>query len=208
MTLVRKEEGDAIADLAGPLGMPTELGGIRRAVVVGGGVGCAIAFPLARALKERGASVTSVIGFRSRELVLLEEEFRAVSDALCVVTDDGSYGEKGNVCLPLGRLMEEGGYDAVFTVGPLVMMKYAAETTRPYGVRTVASMNPIMIDGTGMCGCCRVRVGGEMKFACVDGPDFDAHSIDFDEAILRSRTYRPFETRARERHCNLFGRKS
>ncbi len=203
MSLAEKRVGQSVCDLVGPLGMPTCFAGVKRAVVVGGGVGCAIALPLAQGLREAGATVQSVIGFRSREQVILTEEFSALSERVFLTTDDGSAGEKGNVCRPLARLMKEGNIDAVFVAGPLPMMKYAAETTRPYGIKTVASMNPIMIDGTGMCGCCRVRVGGEMKFACVDGPDFDAHLIDFDEAISRLSAYRPFEQRARERHCNL-----
>ena len=204
MELAQKNVGDCIEDFVGPLGNPTEVEGVGRAIVVGGGVGCAIALPVARRLKELGAEVHSVIGFRSRALVILEEEFSALSDTLTVTTDDGSYGEKGNVCIPLKRLLERGTYDAVYAIGPLVMMKYVAAETKPYGVKTVASMNPIMIDGTGMCGCCRVTVDGKMKFACVDGPDFDAQKIDFDEAMRRNRTYLAFEAEAREKHCNLF----
>ncbi len=203
MSLDRKREGDTIADLVGPLGNPTELDGIKKAIVVGGGVGCAIALPVARRLHELGADVRSVIGFRTRGAVILEEEFRACSD-VSVTTDDGSYGETGNVCIPLKRLLEREKFDAVYAIGPLVMMKFVALTTKPYGVKTVASMNPIMIDGTGMCGCCRVTVDGEMKFACVDGPDFDAQKIDFDEAIGRNRSYLAFEAEAREKHCNLY----
>ncbi len=204
MELDLKKEGDRLADFVGPLGNPTDLTGVRRAIVVGGGVGCAIALPVARRLKELGAEVCSVIGFRNRGLVILEDEFSAVSDTLIVTTDDGSYGEKGNVCVPLKRFLDRGTYDAVFAIGPLVMMKYVALTARPYGVKTVASMNPIMIDGTGMCGCCRVTVDGKMRFACVDGPDFDAQKIDFDEAIGRLKTYETFEAEAREKHCNLY----
>ncbi len=201
--LASKEEGEFIADFSGPLGNPTETKGIKSAVVVGGGVGCAIALPVARALSEEGCEVTSVIGFRNRELVIFEEEFRSLGETF-VTTDDGSYGEKGNVCAPLVRRLERGGCDAVFVVGPLIMMKFAAMATKPFGVKTIASMNPIMIDGTGMCGCCRLTVGGEMKFACVDGPDFDAHLVDFDEAMTRAKSYAAFEDRAREKHCNLF----
>ncbi len=201
--LAAKREGEFLADVAGPLGRPSAVEGIGRAAVVGGGVGCAIALPVAARLHELGARVVSVAGFRSREYVLLEREFGAVSDRLIVTTDDGSYGEKGNVCVPLARLLREERFDAVFAVGPLVMMKFVAETTRPFGIKTIASMNPIMIDGTGMCGCCRLSVGGETKFACVDGPEFDAHLIDFDEAIARSRTYAEFERVAREKNCNL-----
>ncbi len=204
LSLDRKQAGEEIADFVGPLGNPTDVAGVKKAIVVGGGVGCAIALPVARRLKELGADVRSVIGFRSRDFVILEEEFRAVSDTLDITTDDGSYGERGNVCAPLKRLLDGETFDAVYLVGPLVMMKYAALTAKPYGVKTVASMNPIMIDGTGMCGCCRIRVGGETKFACVDGPDFDAQLVDFDEAIMRSRTYLAFEAEARERHCNLY----
>ncbi len=205
MTLASLPQGGCVADFVGPLGTPTHVEGLKKVAVVGGGVGCAIALPVARALHEHGCSVTSVVGFRSRDLVILEEEFRAVSDRFYMMTDDGSYGEKGNVCVPLGRLLESGErFDEVIAIGPLVMMKFVAAATRPYAIRTIASMNPIMIDGTGMCGCCRVSVGGEMKFACVDGPDFDAHLIDFDEAIKRSRTYAEFEAKAREKHCNLF----
>ncbi|MDE5548020.1 MAG: sulfide/dihydroorotate dehydrogenase-like FAD/NAD-binding protein [Clostridia bacterium] len=205
MALNEKKEGEFIPDFVGPLGTPTEVEGLKKVAVVGGGVGCAIALPVARRLQSLGCSVTSIIGFRSRDLIILEEEFRHASDKLFVVTDDGSYGEQGNVCMPLNRLLESGeSFDEVITIGPLVMMKFVAKATKPYGIKTVASMNPIMIDGTGMCGCCRVTVGGEMKFACVDGPDFDAHLIDFDEAIRRSKTYAEFEARAREEHCNLF----
>ncbi|MDE7297135.1 MAG: sulfide/dihydroorotate dehydrogenase-like FAD/NAD-binding protein [Clostridia bacterium] len=205
MALNEKKEGEFIPDFVGPLGTPTEVEGLKKVAVVGGGVGCAIALPVARRLQSLGCSVTSIIGFRSRDLIILEEEFRGASDKLFVVTDDGSYGEQGNVCMPLNRLLESGeSFDEVITIGPLVMMKFVAKATKPYGIKTVASMNPIMIDGTGMCGCCRVTVGGEMKFACVDGPDFDAHLIDFDEAIKRSKTYAEFEARAREEHCNLY----
>ncbi len=205
MALNALEEGDCVADFVGPLGTPTEVEGLKKVAVVGGGVGCAIALPVARRLKSLGCDVTSMVGFRSKDLVILEEEFRAASSRFYMMTDDGSYGEKGNVCIPLNRLLESGErFDEVITIGPLVMMKFVAKVTEPYGVKTIASMNPIMIDGTGMCGCCRVTVGGEMKFACVDGPDFDAHKIDFDEAMKRSRTYAEFEARAREKHCNLF----
>ncbi len=207
MCLNAREEGDCIPDFVGPLGMPTALEGLKKAVVVGGGVGCAIALPVARRLKELGAEVVSVVGFRSRELVILEEEFKACSDRFFLTTDDGSYGERGNVCAPLGRLLEAETFDEAITVGPLVMMKFVAAATAPFGVKTVASMNPIMIDGTGMCGCCRLTVGGETKFACVDGPDFDAHLIDFDEAIRRSRVYADFEARKREEHCRLLSKR-
>ena len=205
MTLASLPQGGRVADFVGPLGTPTHIEGLKKVAVVGGGVGCAIALPVARALHEQGSDVTSVVGFRSKDLVILEQEFRAVSSRFFMMTDDGSYGEKGNVCAPLVRLLESGEtFDEVITIGPLIMMKFVAAATKPYAIRTVASMNPIMIDGTGMCGCCRVTVGGEMKFACVDGPDFDAHLIDFDEAMKRSRTYAEFEAKAREKHCNLF----
>ena len=205
MTLASLPEGGYVADFVGPLGTPTHLDGLKKVAVVGGGVGCAIALPVARALHERGCEVTSIVGFRNQDLVILEDEFKAISDRFFMMTDDGSYGEKGNVCVPLNRLLESGEtFDEVITIGPLIMMKFVAAATKPYGIRTVASMNPIMIDGTGMCGGCRVTVGGEMKFACVDGPDFDAHLIDFDEAMKRSRTYSEFEAKAREKHCNLF----
>lgn len=205
MELNDKKEGESVADFVGPLGMPTHLNGLKKVAVIGGGVGCAIALPVARALKNMGADVTSIVGFRSRDLVILEREFSEASDRMIMMTDDGSYGEKGNVCIPLKRLLEAGEqFDEVITIGPLIMMKFVAQTTLPYGVKTVASMNPIMIDGTGMCGCCRVSVGGEMKFACVDGPDFDAHLIDFDEAMQRAGSYKAFEARAREKHCNLY----
>ena len=205
MTLASLPEGGYVADFVGPLGTPTHLDGLKKVAVVGGGVGCAIALPVARALHERGCEVTSIVGFRNQDLVILEDEFKAISDRFFMMTDDGSYGEKGNVCVPLNRLLESGEtFDEVITIGPLIMMKLVAAATKPYGIKTVASMNTIMIDGTGMCGCCRVTVGGEMKFACVDGPDFDAHLIDFDEAMKRSRTYSEFEAKAREKHCNLF----
>ncbi|MGN1078364.1 MAG: sulfide/dihydroorotate dehydrogenase-like FAD/NAD-binding protein [Candidatus Gallimonas sp.] len=205
MTLNEKEAGDSIPDFVGPLGTPTEVEGLKKVAVVGGGVGCAIALPVARRLHELGAEVTAIVGFRNKDLVILEDEFKSISDRFYMMTDDGSYGEKGNVCAPLNKLLESGEtFDEVITIGPLIMMKFVAQATKPYGVKTVASMNPIMIDGTGMCGCCRLTVGGEMKFACVDGPDFDAHLIDFDEAMKRSRTYSDFEAKAREKHCNLY----
>ncbi len=205
MLLNEKEEGEYIQDFVGPLGTPTHIEGLKKVAVVGGGVGCAIALPVARALKAQGTEVTSIVGFRNRDLVILEEEFTACSDKLILVTDDGSYGEKGNVTQPLISLLEGGEqFDEVITIGPLIMMKFVALATKKYNVKTVASMNPIMVDGTGMCGGCRLTVGGETKFACVDGPDFDAHLIDFDEAIKRSRTYSDFEKGAREARCNLY----
>ncbi|MCI8343558.1 MAG: sulfide/dihydroorotate dehydrogenase-like FAD/NAD-binding protein [Clostridia bacterium] len=205
MALNEKQEGEYIQDFVGPLGTPTHLEGLKKVAVVGGGVGCAIALPVARALYERGCEVTSIVGFRNRDLVILEEEFRAYSNRFRLVTDDGSYGEKGNVCAPLNEFLQAGEtFDEVITIGPLIMMKFVALATKPYAIKTVASMNPIMIDGTGMCGGCRLTVGGETKFACVDGPDFDAHLIDFDEAMKRSRMYAEFEAEARENHCNLY----
>ena len=199
-----KNEGDFIPDFVGPLGKPTHTEGLKKVCVVGGGVGCAIALPVAKALHAQGAEVTSIIGFRSQDLVILEEEFKACSTDFYMMTDDGSYGRQGNVCVPLKELLEGGKqFDEVITIGPLIMMKFVCETTRPYAIKTIASMNPIMIDGTGMCGGCRLTVGGEMKFACVDGPEFDGHLIDFDEAMSRSRAYAEFEARERELDCNL-----
>ncbi len=203
--LNHKNVGDSIPDFVGPLGRPTHTQGLKKVCVVGGGVGCAIALPVARALHEQGCDVTSVIGFRNKDLVILEDEFKACSNSFYMMTDDGSYGEKGNVCVPLKALLEKGEtFDEVITIGPLIMMKFVCATTKEYGVKTIASMNPIMIDGTGMCGGCRLTVGGQMKFACVDGPEFDGHEIDFDEAMSRSRTYADFETHEREDTCNLF----
>ena len=203
--LNHKKVGDSIPDFVGPLGRPTHVEGLKKVCVVGGGVGCAIALPVAQALKEQGAEVTSIIGFRSKELVILEDEFKAASSDFHMMTDDGSYGRQGNVCVPLKELLEKGEkFDEVITIGPLIMMKFVCATTKEYGVKTIASMNPIMIDGTGMCGGCRLTVGGQMKFACVDGPEFDGHEIDFDEAMSRARTYSDFETRERETACNLF----
>ena len=203
--LNHKNVGDSIPDFVGPLGRPTHTEGLKKVCVVGGGVGCAIALPVARALFEQGAEVTSIIGFRNKDLVILEDEFKACSNHFYMMTDDGSYGEKGNVCVPLKALLEKGEtFDEVITIGPLIMMKFVCMTTKEYGVKTIASMNPIMIDGTGMCGGCRLTVGGEMKFACVDGPEFDGHAIDFDEAMSRSRAYADFESREREDTCNLF----
>ena len=203
--LNEKNEGEYIPDFVGPLGRPTHLDGLKKVCVVGGGVGCAIALPVARALHEQGAEVTSIIGFRNKDLVILEDEFKACSTHFYMMTDDGSHGEKGNVCVPLNTLLEKGEqFDEVITIGPLIMMKFVCEATRPYALKTIASMNPIMIDGTGMCGGCRLTVGGKMKFACVDGPEFDGHAVDFDEAMSRSRTYAEFEAHEREKACNLF----
>ncbi len=203
--LNRKEAGDSIQDFVGPLGTPSKLDGLRKVCVVGGGVGCAIALPVAQKLREMGCEVHAVIGFRSKDLVILEEEFRAAADRLTILTDDGSYGRKGVVTAPLKEALTAGeGYDEVFAIGPLVMMKFVVATTRPFGVKTTVSMNPIMIDGTGMCGGCRLTVGGETKFACVDGPDFDGFLVDFDEAMSRASMYRDFERRAHDATCNLF----
>ncbi len=198
-------EGDYICDFAGPLGKPSEVDGFERVALIGGGVGCAIAYPTAKALKDNGTQVHSIIGFRNRDLVILEDEFKSVSDKLIVVTDDGSYGEKGLVTDALRALAQSGEkYDRVIAIGPLVMMKFVAKLTRELGIKTIVSMNPIMIDGTGMCGGCRLTVGGEMKFACVDGPDFDGHLVDFDEVIRRSAMYKDTERHRYEESCNLF----
>ena len=199
------QPGESLQDLVGPLGKATETEGLRKVCVVGGGVGCAIALPIAKKLHEQGAVVHSVVGFRNRDLVILEAEFRQISDELKIMTDDGSYGEKGLVTTALETLINSGNhYDEVIAIGPLIMMKFVSLTTRKYGVKTIVSMNPIMIDGTGMCGGCRLTVGGETKFACVDGPDFDGHLVDFDEALRRGEMYREFEQHARETACNLF----
>ena len=203
--LNHKNVGDSIPDFVGPLGRPTHTEGLKKVCVVGGGVGCAIALPVAKALHEQGTQVTSIIGFRNKDLVILEDEFKAVSNDFHMMTDDGSYGRQGNVCVPLKELLEKGEqFDEVITIGPLIMMKFVCATTKEYNVKTIASMNPIMIDGTGMCGGCRLTVGGQMKFACVDGPEFDGHQIDFDEAMSRSRSYAEFEAHEREEACNLF----
>ena len=203
--LNHKNEGESIEDFVGPLGMPTEIEGLKKVCVIGGGVGCAIALPVARALHEQGAEVTAIAGFRNRDLVILEDEFKACSDRFIMMTDDGSYGEKGTVTVPLKELLEKGErFDEVIAIGPLIMMKFVCLTTKEYGQKTVVSMKQKMIDGTGMCGGCRLTVGGETKFACVDGPDFDGHLVDFDEAMSRSRSYAPFERHAYEEACNLF----
>ena len=204
MELNAKAEGDSIADFVGPLGKPTEIEGLKKVAVVGGGVGCAIALPIAKALHDAGAAVHSFVGFRTKDLVILEDEFNACSDKVFMMTDDGSYGRQGVITVPLEEAIQAGeNYDEVIAIGPLIMMKFVCLTTKKYDVKTVVSMNPIMIDGTGMCGCCRLTVGGEMKFACVDGPDFDGHLVDFDEAMMRSTAYRPFEARKRDEACNL-----
>jgi ferredoxin--NADP+ reductase len=201
------EVGDCLCDFVGPIGRPTETSGIKKVAIVGGGVGCAIAYPVAKKFASFGVEVHTVVGFRNRDLVILEEEFRAVSSVMKLMTDDGSMGEKGLVTDALRALIESGEkYDEVITIGPLIMMKFVCKLTKEYGVKTVASMNPIMIDGTGMCGGCRLSVGGETKFACVDGPEFDGHLIDFDEALARSGMYRDFERHAYEETCNLFAK--
>ncbi len=202
-------EGEYISDFAGPLGLPTDVEGLKDVCIVGGGVGCAIALPVAQKLHELGCRVTSIIGFRSRELVILEDEFRAVSDELHVMTDDGSYAREGNVCVPLNEMFASGKkFDKVITIGPLIMMKFVVAATKPTGIPCDVSMNPIMIDGTGMCGGCRLtlNVDGKKvtKFACVDGPDFNGYEVDFDEAMSRGAMYRDFERHAYESACNLF----
>ena len=207
--LSHKEAGDYLQDFVGPLGVATHIDGLKKVCIVGGGVGCAIAMPIAEALHEMGADVTSIIGFRNKDLLILEDEFRACSNALRIMTDDGSYGEKGNVTVPLKEMLDAGEqFDMIITIGPLVMMKYVVATAKPFGTPVTASMNPIMIDGTGMCGGCRLtlNVDGKKvtKFACVDGPDFNGYEIDFDEAMSRGRMYGAFERHAYESACNLF----
>ena len=198
-------EGECLHDFVGPLGVPTHVDGLKKVCVIGGGVGCAIALPIAEELHAMGAEVTSIIGFRNQDLVILEDEFKACSDHFTLMTDDGSYGGKGNVTAPLKTLLENGErFDEVIAIGPLIMMKFVCLTTKEYDQKTVVSMNPIMVDGTGMCGGCRLTVGGKTKFACVDGPDFDGHEVDFDEAMSRSRSYTSFERHAYEEACNLF----
>ncbi len=200
-----KNEGDFLQDFVGPLGKPTHVEGLKKVCIVGGGVGCAIALPVARKLHELGCRVHSIIGFRSKDLLILEDEFAAASDTLTVVTDDGSYGRRGVVTEPLKEALEAGEvYDEIITIGPLIMMKFVVATAKPFGIKTTVSMNPIMIDGTGMCGGCRLTVGGKTKFACVDGPDFDGYQVDFDEAMERGRMYSDFERHAYEETCNLF----
>ena len=200
--LNHKQVGDCLADFAGPLGRPTETEGLKKVCVVGGGVGCAIALPVAQKLHEQGCEVHSIIGFRSKDLVILEDEFAACSDKLTVMTDDGSHGTKGVVTVPLKEAIDAGeNYDEVITIGPLIMMKFVVGVTKPANVKTVVSMNPIMIDGTGMCGGCRLTVGGKVKFACVDGPDFDGFEVDFDEAMKRGAMYRDFERHAYDEAC-------
>ena len=196
--------GDSLSDFVGPLGNATHLDGLKKVAVIGGGVGSAIAYPVAKALFERGAEVHAIVGFRNKDLAILEEEFKSHSTKFVPVSDDGSWGEKGLVTDALRALIESGEqYDEVIAIGPLPMMKFVSLLTKEYNIPTVVSMNPIMIDGTGMCGGCRLTVGGEVKFACVDGPEFDGHLVDFDEAIARSSMYRPFERAAHETTCNL-----
>ena len=207
--LNHREAGEYIQDFAGPLGMPTETEGVKKVCIVGGGVGCAIAMPVAEEFHRLGAEVTSIIGFRNKDLLILEDEFRACSDRLIVMTDDGSYARHGNVTVPLKEMLEAGEtFDRIITIGPLIMMKFVTLTAKPFGVPVTVSMNPIMIDGTGMCGGCRLTLnrGGERvtKFACVDGPDFDGYEIDFDEAMSRGRMYFDYERKAHEETCNLF----
>lgn len=204
-----KEENEYISDFVGPLGTATKINGIKRACIIGGGVGCAIAMPIAQALHETGAEVTSIIGFRNKDLLILEDEFNACSDKLVIMTDDGSYAEQGNVTMPLKKMLAGGEkFDMVIAIGPLIMMKFVVETTRPYKIPVTVSMNPIMIDGTGMCGGCRLTLtqNGKSvtKFACVDGPDFNGYEVDFDEAMSRGRMYAEYEKHAYDEACNLF----
>ncbi len=203
--LNRMNAGDRLQDFVGPLGRATETEGLRKVAVIGGGVGCAIAYPVAKKLHEQGCQVHAIVGFRNKELVILEDEFAAVSDKLCLMTDDGSYGERGLVTNALKALIDSGEqYDEVIAIGPLIMMKFVAALTKEYAIKTIVSMNPIMIDGTGMCGGCRLTVGGITKFACVDGPEFDGHLVDFDEALQRGTMYREFERQAHQETCRLY----
>ena len=207
--LNHKKQGEFIQDFAGPLGKPTAVEGKKRVCIVGGGVGCAIALPVAQAFKAQGTEVISIIGFRNKDLLILEDEFRAASKELIVMTDDGSYARHGNVTVPLKEMLEAGEhFDEIITIGPLIMMKFVTLTAKPFGVPVTVSMNPIMIDGTGMCGCCRLTLNHDgnriTRFACVDGPDFDGYEVDFDEAMSRGRMYFPFERKAHEETCNLF----
>lgn len=205
LLLAHKQVGDYLQDFVGPLGEPSEVEGFNKVCVIGGGAGCAIALPVARALHENGAKVTSIVGFRNKDLVILEDEFKEVSDEYILMSDDGSVGTKGLVTNALEELLKKGEkFDRVICIGPLIMMKFVCLLTKKYNVKTVVSMNPIMIDGTGMCGCCRLTVSGKVKFACVDGPDFDGHEVDFDEAINRNKMYRDFERKKYEETCNLF----
>ncbi|MBE6871399.1 MAG: sulfide/dihydroorotate dehydrogenase-like FAD/NAD-binding protein [Ruminococcaceae bacterium] len=201
------EEGGYIHDFVGPLGRASETEGLKKVAVIGGGVGCAIAYPTAKKLHELGCEVHAIVGFRNKDLVILEDEFKASTSKLVLVTDDGSYGTKGLVTDALKALIESGEqYDEVIAIGPLIMMKFVCKLTKEYGIKTVVSMNPIMVDGTGMCGGCRLTVGGETKFACVDGPDFDGHLVDFDEMMERNRMYGDFERHKYEDTCNLLNK--
>ncbi len=209
--LNHKEKDEFISDFVGPLGVATHTEGIKNVCIIGGGVGCAIAMPVAEEFHRLGASVTSIIGFRNKELLILEDEFKACSDTLTVMTDDGSYGRKGNVTLPLSEMLESGAkFDMIITIGPLIMMKFVTLCAKPYGVPVTVSMNPIMIDGTGMCGGCRLTLNRDgkkiTKFACVDGPDFNGYEVDFEEAMSRGRMYLDFERHAYEKSCNLFSK--
>ena len=205
MQLNSLKEGEAVHDFVGPLGKATEIEGLKNVCVVGGGVGCAIALPIAQALHEQGTKVTGIVGFRNKDLVILEDEFKAAADRLILMTDDGTYGRHGLVTQPLQELLEAGEtFDEVLAIGPVPMMKFVCRTTQPFGVHTMVSLNPIMVDGTGMCGGCRVNVGGEIKFACVDGPDFDGHKVNFDELMKRNGTNREQEQHDSE-HCRLRG---
>ncbi len=211
MRLGAKNEGDYISDFVGPLGVATHTDGIKNVCIVGGGVGCAIAMPVAEEFNRLGAKVTSIIGFRNKDLLILEDEFSKCSNNLTIVTDDGSYGEKGNVTMPLKKMLEGGAkFDRIIAIGPLIMMKYVVETAREFSVPVTVSMNPIMIDGTGMCGGCRLTLNKDgkriTKFACIDGPDFDGYEIDFDDAMARGTMYRDFERHAYEETCNLLNR--
>ena len=205
--LRHKAEGEYIQDFVGPLGRPTETEGKKKVCVVGGGVGCAIAYPVLKKFHDCGAEVHAVVGFKNKDLVILEAKFRAASSVLKLMTDDGSYGEKGLVTDALKALIDAGNqYDEIFAIGPAIMMKFVSKTTEPYGIPTTVSMSPIMVDGTGMCGGCRVTVGGEVKFACVDGPDFDGHKVDWDESLKRGKMYFDWERHKYEETCNLFSK--
>ena len=209
MELNALNEGDYLPDFVGPLGKATHIEGIKKVAIVGGGVGCAIALPVAQAMHVAGAEVHSFVGFRNKDLVILEDEFNAYSNKVFMMTDDGSYGRQGVVTVPLEEAILAGeNYDEVIAIGPVIMMKFVCLTTKKYNVKTVISMNPIMIDGTGMCGGCRLTVGGETKFACVDGPEFDGHLVDFDEAMSRGAMYRDFEAHKREETCNLLNKEA
>ena len=204
-TLAGMAEGEYLSDVTGPLGRPTDYGDAKRVCVVGGGVGCAIAYPVLKKFHDCGAEVHAVVGFKNKDVVILEDKFKSASDVMKLVTDDGSYGEKGLVTDALKQLIEEGNqYDEIFAIGPAIMMKFVSKTTEPYGIPTTVSMSPIMVDGTGMCGGCRLTVGGETKFACVDGPDFDGHKVDWDESLKRGKMYFDWERHKHEEVCNLF----